>query len=363
MNSIELGTESAPQISANPLLALGVSDWKTLAAEVLRGRVIGAEEAVAILAVSDEQLLDMLAGAFEIRKHYFGKQVKLNYLVNAKSGMCPEDCKYCSQAKDATSEIQKYKLMSSEQMVERAESAVRNGASTCCLVISGRGPSPREVRAVTDATREIKRRWPGLKICACLGILEGEQAEQLKEAGVDRYNHNLNTAEEHYQEICSTHTYQQRVDTVESAKSAGISPCSGLIVGMQESPLQLVQTLIALRDIKADSIPINFLVPIPGTGLAEVAHPLTPQYCLKVLCLARYLCPTVEIRCSAGREKHLRTLQPLSLYPANSWFVSDYLTTPGQAEEMDHQMIRDAGFEIERIDDAISEPSATCHSH
>lgn len=332
-----------------------------LAQEVLDGRRLEVAEALDLLATPDDRLLELLAASFVIRRQYYGKQVKLNYLVNAKSGLCPEDCKYCSQAKGATSEIEKYSLLSSNEMVARAEQAVKNGASTCCLVISGRGPSKREVQTVADATREIKQRWPGLKICACLGILQDGQAEQLRSAGVDRYNHNLNTAEEHYQEICSTHTYQQRVDTVQAAKSAGISPCSGLIVGMQESPTQLINALFALRDIQADSIPINFLVPIPGTALAANAYPLTPQYCLKVLCVARFVCPTVEIRCSAGREKHLRTLQPLSLYPANSWFVSDYLTTPGQAEELDHQMIRDAGFEIEAIPELIAMPStANC---
>jgi biotin synthase len=332
-----------------------------LAHQVLDGRELEVAEALDLLDTPDDRLLELLAAAFEIRRHYYGKQVKLNYLVNAKSGLCPEDCKYCSQAKGATSEIEKYSLLSTAEMVARAEQAVRNGASTCCLVISGRGPSKREVQTVSDATREIKQRWPGLKICACLGILQEGQAEQLRSAGVDRYNHNLNTAEEHYQKICSTHTYQQRVETVEAAKTAGISPCSGLIVGMQESPTQLINALFALRAIQADSVPINFLVPIPGTALAANAYPLTPQYCLKVLCVARFVCPTVEIRCSAGREKHLRTLQPLSLYPANSWFVSDYLTTPGQAEELDHQMIRDAGFEIEAIPEHLDMPArATC---
>lgn len=322
---------------------------RDLAEQILQGQPITPEVALQLLATDDDQLLDLLSAAFVIRSHYFGRQVKLNYLVNAKSGLCPEDCSYCSQAKGATSDIQKYSLMTSEQMVTRAEQAIANGASTCCLVISGRGPNKREVQAVSDATRKIKQRWPGLKVCACLGILNQEQAQTLKDAGVDRYNHNLNTAEDHYQEICSTHTYEDRKRTVQHAIDSGISPCSGIIVGMQETPEQLIKTLFALRDLKADSIPINFLVPIVGTGLADIAHPLSPQYCLKVLCVARFVCPSVEIRCSAGREKHLRTMQPLSLYPANSWFVSDYLTTPGQQEELDHAMIRDAGFEIERV--------------
>jgi len=343
-SAVGVGNVVAANLAADNLLEV--------ARQVIAGRQLSADEGLQLLAIDDDQLLELLAAAFEIRRHYFGRTVKLNYLVNAKSGLCPEDCQYCSQAKGAASEIEKYSLLSSDQMVARAERAVQNGASTCCLVISGRGPSRREVATVAQATTEIKQRWPGLKICACLGLLQADQAQQLKAAGVDRYNHNLNTAEEHYRQICSTHTYQQRVDTVEHAKAAGISPCSGLIVGMQETPQQLIDVLMALRNLRADSIPINFLVPIPGTGLADLAVPLTPTYCLKVLCVARFLCPDVEIRCSAGREKHLRTMQPLSLYPANSWFVSDYLTTPGQAEELDHQMIRDAGFQIEAIAEA-----------
>lgn len=344
--------------------ALGIILWKAkhvsfieeqicpqqLATDVLAGQEVSLQQAKILLETPDDQLLDLLSAAYRIRKQFFGNVVKLNYLVNAKSGLCPEDCSYCSQAKGATSEIQKYSLMSAQDMVERAQRAVENGASTCCLVISGRGPSRREVNAVSDATREIKNRWPGLKVCACLGLLEGDQAQQLKDAGVDRYNHNLNTAEDHYQSICSTHTYADREATVKSAIDSGLSPCSGLIVGMQETTEQLLKTLFALKSIGADSIPINFLVPIPGTSLADSAYPLTPQFCLKVLCAARFVCPDVEIRCSAGREKHLRTMQPLSLYPANSWFVSDYLTTAGQEEELDHQMIADLGFEIERVD-------------
>lgn len=320
-----------------------------LATDVLAGKAVSIEQATALLETPDDQLLNLVQAAYQIRKHYFGNQVKLNFLVNAKSGLCPEDCSYCSQAKGATSDIPKYSLMSAEEMVAKAERAVENGASTCCLVISGRGPSKREVNAVSEATREIKERWPDLKVCACLGLLEKDEAKQLKDSGVDRYNHNLNTAEDHYQSICSTHTYADRQETVQNAINEGLSPCSGLIVGMQETTEQLLKTIYALRDIKADSIPINFLVPIEGTTLAESAYPLTPQFCLKVLCVARFICPDVEIRCSAGREKHLRTLQPMSLYPANSWFVSDYLTTAGQAEELDHQMISDLGFEIERV--------------
>jgi biotin synthase len=198
---------------------------------------------------------------------------------------------------------------------------------------------------VTAAVRRIKEELP-MKVCACLGLLTEEQALELRAAGVDRYNHNLNTSSDHYGRITTTHTYEDRVTTIEAVKRAGISPCSGCIVGMGESREQVVDVAFALRELDADSIPVNFLHAIPGTPL-EGRSELDPGYCLRVLALFRFVCPTKEIRVSGGREVNLRSLQPLSLYPANAIFVGDYLTTPGQVAEADYRMIEDLGFEIE----------------
>src|SRR5690606_37892479 len=145
--------------------------------------------------------------------------------------------------------------------------------------------------------------------------------------------------------ITTTHTYDQRVQTVKRVKQAGISPCSGFIIGLGETKEQIVEIAYALRELDADSIPVNFLHPIPGTPL-EKQNDLTPSYCLKVLCLLRFICPTKEIRVAGGREIHLRTLQPLALYVANSIFLGDYLTTKGQDTQIDYQMIADLGFEV-----------------
>lgn len=197
-----------------------------------------------------------------------------------------------------------------------------------------------------EAVREIRATMP-LKICACLGLLSGEQAARLAEAGVHRYNHNLNTSRANYSNITSTHTYDQRVETVETVKQSGMSPCSGVIIGMGESDEEIVEMAYALRELDADSIPVNFLNAIPGTPLEGYGR--TPALrALKVLALFRFVCPTKEIRVAGGREVNLRTLQPLALYAANSIFVGDYLTTPGQEITTDHQMIEDLGFEIER---------------
>ena len=334
------------------------SRWSDLATRVLEGHEISPDEAESILAAPDAEVLDLLAAAYRLRHAHFGNKVKLNYLVNAKNGLCPEDCGYCSQSADSTAPLEKYRLMTREQIIEKAEHAAALHAGTCCIVISGRGPSDEEVDHVADAVREIKQRHPELKLCACLGLLKEGQAERLAAAGADRYNHNVNTAESYYDEICTTHTYRERLETVEAAKKAGISPCSGVIVGMGETRWQVVESAFALKELDADSIPVNFLLEIEGTPLADAeksatrhenpqVDEITPRYCLKVLCMFRFVNPTKEIRASAGREEHLRSLQPMSLYAANALFLADYLTEPGQAVDMDQQMIEDLGFEWE----------------
>jgi biotin synthase len=319
--------------------------WEALADRALRGEPPSHAEALAVLRSPDEELLPLLGAAYRVRRATFGKKVKLNLLMNAKSGVCPEDCGYCSQSIVSTAAIPKYSLLDEEVILEGAREAWRRKAGTYCIVASGRGPSARELRGVTAAVRRIKDELP-MKVCACLGLLTDEQAVALREAGVDRYNHNLNTSTDHYGRITTTHTYEDRVRTLEAVKRAGISPCSGVITGMRETDEQLVDVAFALRELDADSIPVNFLHPIDGTPLEGVRE-LDPRRCLKVLCLFRFVCPTKEIRVSGGREVNLRSLQPLSLLPANAIFIGDYLTTAGQAAEDDYRMIEDLGLEIE----------------
>ncbi|MDX6515625.1 MAG: biotin synthase [Gaiellaceae bacterium] len=329
--------------------AIPGSRWHGLADRVLAGEPLSRADALAALEAPDTELLDLLGAAYRLRHRYYGDVVKLNFLINAKSGHCPEDCAYCSQSRVSTAQIERYQLVSKEQIVAQAERAVELRASTCCIVISARGPSQRELNGVTEAVREIKERHPGLKLCACLGLVDDAQAAALADAGVERYNHNLNTSADFYDEICSTHTHGDRVETVQTVARAGLSPCSGVIVGMGESPEQLVDACFALRDIGAESIPVNFLLPIEGTPLEDQPERLDPRYCLKVLAMFRLVCPDREIRLSAGREVHLRSLQPLGLYAANAIFASDYLTEPGQPAEEDWSMIEDLGFTIEAL--------------
>lgn len=320
-------------------------NWLTLANEVVNGKELNEEEALSILNSDDDELLSLLQGAFTIRKHYYGKKVKLNMIINTKSGLCPENCGYCSQSSISTAPIEKYRMMDRESILAGAERAYNLKVGTYCIVASGRGPSEKELDTVVSAVKDIKEQY-GLKVCACLGLLKPNQASRLKEAGVDRYNHNINTSKEHHESITTSHTYDNRVETIESVKASGISPCSGVIIGMRETKKDVVNMAYSLKVLDADSIPVNFLHAIDGTPL-EGTDDLDPRYCLKVLALFRFINPTKEIRISGGREVNLRSLQPLGLYAANSIFVGDYLTTKGQESTSDHEMLKDLGFEVE----------------
>lgn len=320
-------------------------DPAALAAAVAAGHRLTAEEGLAILSTPDTDTLRLVAEAGRLRREHFGDTVKVNYLVNLKSGLCPEDCTYCSQRLGSTAEILKYSWLKPEEAVEQARLGIGGGASRVCLVASGRGPSNRDVERVATMTDQLKAEHPEVEVCACLGLLKDGQADRLREAGVDAYNHNLNTAESKYEDIATTHTYADRVDTVEQAKGAGLSPCSGLIVGMGESDEQVVEAVLALRDLGSDSIPVNFLMPFEGTPLAGTWE-LTPLRCLRILALVRLACPDTELRLAGGREMHLRGLQATALEVANSLFLGDYLTSEGQTAEQDLAMIADAGFRV-----------------
>jgi biotin synthase len=331
---------------------LSVSRWHDLADRVLAGHRLTMDEALAVLAAPDDEVLDVLAAAFRVRRRYFGRTVQLYFLMNAKSGLCPEDCHYCSQSKVSTAEIPRYNILNREQLLAGAAAAAERSAKTYCIVISARGPNEREMAAVETLVPEIKQKY-GLDVCACLGLLTPEQARRLAACGVDRVNHNLNTSREHYGDICTTHAYQDRIDTLRAVRASGMELCSGGIIGMGEGPRDVAAMAFELRELGVESIPVNFLNPIEGTPLAGPS-PLTPNHCLKVLAMFRFANPTSELRIAGGRELHLRSLQPLGLYPANSIFVGDYLTTKGQLAEQDYAMIRDMGFEVTM--GGVSEP-------
>jgi biotin synthase len=315
-----------------------------MAEAVLAGEPLSEPEALAILQSPEEDLLEVMAAAYRVRRHYFANSVQLYFLMNAKSGLCPEDCTYCSQSKISDAPVPKYNILQRDKLMAAAKLAAERQAKTYCLVISARGPNEREMQAVEKIVPEIKANYD-LKVCACLGLLNPEQAGRLKAAGVDRVNHNLNTSEKFYAEVCSTHTFADRVETLKHVRDAGLEMCSGGIIGMGEEPSDVVQMAIELRDLGVQSIPLNFLNSIEGTPLENQSE-LTPSDCLRTLAMFRLVNPDRELRIAGGREIHLRTLQPLALYAANSIFVGDYLTTSGQPPEEDYQMIEDMGFAV-----------------
>jgi biotin synthase len=329
-------------------MLLTTPTWNSLADRSLAGQILTRDEALSVLQAEDDVLLEQIAAAARVRRHYWSNRVRLHYLLNAQSGMCPEDCHYCSQSKISAAEIEKYPLMAKDKILKAAKRAAELKAGTFCMVISGRSPNESTFGKVLDAIREVKANYD-LKVCACLGLLSEEQTHRLAEAGVDRVNHNLNTSETNHDRIATTHTFGDRVETVKNVHAAGITTCSGGILGMGESNDDVIDLALSLRELGVTSVPINFLIPIPGTRFADIKQ-LTPQQCLRILCLFRFLLPSQEIRIAGGREVHLRSLQPLGLYVANSIFVGDYLTTPGQSAREDWDTIADMGFVLEAAD-------------
>lgn len=321
-------------------------DWKQLANRILDGgAAISCEEALAVLHSTDDELLDVLQAAYLIRKNFFGRKVSLHVLKNAKSGTCSEDCSFCSQSKSSTADVEKYEMQSADDIVAGARDAADMQALRYCVVTSSRAPSENEMKTITEAATRIKQTHPQLELCASMGFLTEEKAKRLKDSGVDRFNHNLETSANFYPSICSTHKYEDRVETAKTVKKVGLDLCCGGLIGMGETLEDRVDLAMSLKELKADSAPINFLDPREGTGL-EGQDRVSPNDCLRTLAMFRFVLTHAEVRIAGGRETCLRSLQPLSLYPANSMFTNGYLTTGGQDFEADKRMIEDAGFEI-----------------
>ena len=331
--------------TAEPPAAAGpaAGRWNHLADRVLAGHALSRDEGLAVLRAGDEEILDLLAAAYRIRYRWFGNRVHLNFIINAKSGACGEDCGYCAQSRVSRAEIPRYCLIGPEQILAGAQAAAERHAKTYCIVTSGRQPGPHEFDVILDVVPRIKSRH-AMKICVSPGLLTPEQAAQLKACGVDRVNHNLNTSERFYPKICTSHSYQDRLDTLRAVRQAGMEICSGGILGMGEEDVDVVDLALRLGALTVEALPVNFLEPIAGTPLEDV-RTLNPRYCLKALALFRLANPRCELRIAGGRQMHLGPLQPLGRYPANSIFIGDYLTTKGGPPQDDFRMIESLGFE------------------
>jgi biotin synthase len=320
--------------------------YRPLAERAVRDEPLTRAEALAVLTSPDADLVAVLWAAFAARARFFGRRVKVCVLQNARSGLCPEDCGYCSQSAVSTADIARYRLLPVDELLGAARRAAARGARRYCMVTSARGPSDGDIAHFARAARTIRAELPALELCVSLGLMDEAQARRLRDAGVDFVNHNLNTSRRFYPSICSTHTYDDRLATVANATRAGLSACSGVIMGMGETHDDLADVAAELRRIRVTSLPVNFLHPIEGTPLGD-RRPSPATDCLRALALFRLTNPRAEIRAAGGRERCLGAAQGLALWPANSIFVEGYLTTPGQHHDDALQMIRALGFEIE----------------
>lgn len=302
---------------------------------------ISREEALRIahLDANDSMLLFHYAG--KLREHYRGSHVGLCTIVNAKSGSCSEDCTFCAQSAHFKTESPVYALMDPEEVIERARIAKADGAHAFGIVISGYGLNRRsELERVGELIRRVKAEVD-IDVHGSFGILDAEAVAYLKDCGVTMINHNLETSERNYTNICKTHSFQERINTIRAVKEAGLNSCVGGIFGMQETVEDRVDMALQIRDLDVDVVPLNFLHPIAGTPLAEVT-PLPPVECLRIIALYRFVLPRKELKICGGREKNLRDLQSMIFFAgADSMMIGNYLTTAGREPEVDHQMLRD----------------------
>ena len=308
--------------------------------------VLSREEALAILNTPDDQLDDLIARAEKLRRKYKGNHVSIHILTNARSGNCSQDCAYCAQSCRSTADIEKYKWVSDEKLYKDNDFVNEHHLSRHCIGLSGMKFTDEEIEELAERIRAMKK--TGTHLCCCIGFLTEKQARTLYDAGLDRINHNLNSSRAYYSHICSTHTFDQRVENIHMLQKIGFEICSGGIIGMGESKEDVVDMLMELREIQPEALPINFLLPIKGTPLGDKdISGLTTEYCMKVLCLARLMVPQSDIRCAAGREVYFKGEEKKLLSVVDSIFASGYLTAGGQGIQDTIKTIEDAGFTYE----------------
>lgn len=305
--------------------------------------VITREEALDILNLPDEELDTLISYAEKLRRKYKGNKVGIHLLTNARSGNCSQDCAYCAQSCRSSADIDKYRWVSDEKLYKDNDFVNEHHFARHCIGLSGMKFNDSEIEELAGKIRRMKQ--TGTHLCCSIGFLTEKQAIMLKEAGLDRINHNLNSSRSFYKNICSTHTYDQRVDNIHMLQKLGFEICSGGIIGLGESKEDVIDMLFELKEINPEAVPINFLLPIKGTPLENKdTSGLTTQYGLKVLSLARLLIPRSDIRCAAGREVYFKGEEKRLLSIVNSIFASGYLTENGQGVKDTIKTIEDAGF-------------------
>ncbi len=305
---------------------------------------ISRQEALDLAAAGPEETLDLIACAGKIRRHFKQNVAFKCAIVNAKSGMCPEDCAFCAQSAHHHTQVAVYDLLSAEKLETEGLRMAAAGATNYSVVTSGTSLTEKDVETVCRVARSLKSKT-NLTLCASVGLLNPSAARKLRAAGITRYHHNLETARSHFDAICTTHDYDDDIETLKVAKEAGMVVCSGGIFGMGESWEQRVELAFTLKELDVDSVPINFLNPIKGTRMQD--RPLLPPMeALKVIALYRFIHPQKDIPICGGREATLKDFQSwLFAAGANGLMVGNYLTTLGRNMEMDLEMIRELGLQ------------------
>jgi len=315
-----------------------------LAERVLRGEKLSKEEGIKILTLPDELLPELIKQAARVRESVFGNQVEFCSLINAKNGACTEDCSFCAQSSRYPTPINAYGLVPEKELIEGALKAVSIKANRYCIVTSGKRATKEEVEYIASSVRKITDSIP-IKVCVSIGSIDEEDLKILKEAGVDRVNHNLETSKNFFPNIVSTHTWEERYETIKKIQSAGLSTCCGGIFGVGETDRDIVDLADTYRELGVDSIPMNFLIPIPGTPLAGNRQ-LTPQKCLKIISLFRLFNPYAELRLCGGREQNLREFHDTAMEVANCLMAGGYLTRAGRAPGKDEEMVKRMGRKL-----------------
>lgn len=324
-----------------------LSEIKSVAQRVLEGGKIDMKEAERFIELETwPEVLELAAQATRIRQRFTGNDVDLCALVNAKAGNCSEDCGFCSQSSHWNTGISTYPLMHPDQIVERAKQAKSFGAKRFCIVTATRGLSDKDLPVLCEAVRRVKEEVGIVPECS-LGFLTQKQLLALKEAGMSRYNHNLETAESHFPNICTAHTYQDRLNTLRMLKDNGVEACCGGILGLGESRHQRLELAFALAEFDVECAPINVLNPRPGTPLEKTTSP-SPLEVIKTIAIFRFILPKSRLELGGGREVNLRDFQVMAfLAGANSLIIGGYLTTHGRQPTQDLKMLQDLGFTIE----------------
>jgi biotin synthase len=310
----------------------------------LAGDSLDRTQAQVLLERSGADLHDILYWANRIRQKFFGDGVRICSIVPGRLGGCEQDCRFCAQSsRYKTAVPRKPQVLSDEEIMEGARQAKVAGVPHYGIVYSGKAVSESELARLEKLIRRI-REEVGIRVCAGLGIIDEQQARRLAAAGVERYNHNLETSERHFANIVTTHTFKERLDTIRAAKNAGMGLCAGGIFGIGETEDDRVDMAIELRELGADTVPMNFLHPIPGTPMGDMKT-LEPREILRIIALYRFLLPKASLKVAGGRVLNLRDMQSWIFYAgATSILSGNYLTTAGRAVNDDMQMVKDCGL-------------------